>query len=397
MPLDEPRSRLSSSPSRARCCSRPTPGSPERGPRPSGTAPSRASPRSSCGPLRPRRSSRRIAFVRESGADVTVRGGGHSAAGSAVAEGAVMVDLSRLAGVRVDPEARRAYVGGGAILGGRRRRDRPPRPRGGRRHGQSHRRRRAHAERRHGLADVPAGARLRQPGRGHAGHRRRPHGDRLGPDTSRSHVGAARCGHQLRRRDRVGVRPARGEPDGQPGVVLLARRPTPPRRSPSPGTTCSSFPRTSVRWWRRLSAPPEPFVPEEHRGVPGIAVLVAGWGSAEEHAAAVAPLRARNPLFELVTPIPHVALQQALDNAEPVGHPLLRQEPEPRRLAGRRDRGPPHTSGAQAFPDVLRADVPAAGQVRGGPGRRHGLGKPPQHALGARPAGPGTRRGELHG
>ena len=40
-----------------------------------------------------------------------------------------------------------------------------------------------------------------------------------------------------------------------------------------------------------VSAPPEPFVPVEHRGIPGIAVVVASWGSAEEHAAAVAPLR----------------------------------------------------------------------------------------------------------
>jgi hypothetical protein len=67
------------------------------------------------------------------------------------------------------------------------------------------------------------------------------------------------------------------------------------------------------------SAPPEPFVPEQHRGTPGIAVLVVNWGSAEEHAAAVAPLRARAPLFELVTPLPYVALQQMLDNAEPWG------------------------------------------------------------------------------
>ena len=68
-----------------------------------------------------------------------------------------------------------------------------------------------------------------------------------------------------------------------------------------------------------LSAPPEPFVPEQHRGVPGVAVLVANWGSAEEHAAAIAPLRGQHPLFELVTPLPHVALQQTLDNAEPWG------------------------------------------------------------------------------
>src|SRR4051794_17647942 len=57
---------------------------------------------------------RTLAFARARGMDLTIRGGGHSGAGNAVAEGALMIDLSRLDGVRVDPEARRAYVGGGA-------------------------------------------------------------------------------------------------------------------------------------------------------------------------------------------------------------------------------------------------------------------------------------------
>jgi FAD/FMN-containing dehydrogenase len=68
-----------------------------------------------------------------------------------------------------------------------------------------------------------------------------------------------------------------------------------------------------------LSAPPEPFVPPELQGAPGFAVLVVGWGSPELHAAAVAPLRARGPAFELVTPIPYVALQQMLDPGSPWG------------------------------------------------------------------------------
>src|SRR4051812_43740508 len=59
---------------------------------------------------------RALAFARDAGVDVTVRGGGHSAAGAAVADGAVMIDLSRMDDVRVDPEARRAYVGAGASL-----------------------------------------------------------------------------------------------------------------------------------------------------------------------------------------------------------------------------------------------------------------------------------------
>ena len=68
-----------------------------------------------------------------------------------------------------------------------------------------------------------------------------------------------------------------------------------------------------------LSAPPEPFVPVEAQGMPGIAVIVVNWGPAAEHAAAVEPLRALDPLFELVTPIPYVALQQMLDGGAPWG------------------------------------------------------------------------------
>jgi hypothetical protein len=68
-----------------------------------------------------------------------------------------------------------------------------------------------------------------------------------------------------------------------------------------------------------ISAPPAPFVPAEHHGLPGFAVAVAGWGSGAEHAAAVQPLRDLRPLFEFVTPIPYVALQQMLDDTAPWG------------------------------------------------------------------------------
>src|SRR5205807_8149126 len=58
-----------------------------------------------------------------------------------------------------------------------------------------------------------------------------------------------------------------------------------------------------------INAPPEPFVPEEHRFQPGIALLVTGFGSVEEHAAIVSRIRAElPPLFDLVTPLPYVQL-----------------------------------------------------------------------------------------
>ena len=65
-----------------------------------------------------------------------------------------------------------------------------------------------------------------------------------------------------------------------------------------------------------LNAPPEPFVPEEHRFKLGYAVIVVGYGSPEAHAKVVGPLRnAIKPIFELVTPIPFVALQQMFNNS----------------------------------------------------------------------------------
>ncbi|ODU07569.1 MAG: hypothetical protein ABS81_00185 [Pseudonocardia sp. SCN 72-86] len=58
-----------------------------------------------------------IAFGREQGLEISVRGGGHNFAGLAVAEGGLMIHLEKLASVRVDPGAKRAWIGGGAALG----------------------------------------------------------------------------------------------------------------------------------------------------------------------------------------------------------------------------------------------------------------------------------------
>ena len=57
-----------------------------------------------------------VNFARETGADLAVRGGSHSVPGFGTADGAVVVDLSGMRGVRVDPDARIAYVQGGATF-----------------------------------------------------------------------------------------------------------------------------------------------------------------------------------------------------------------------------------------------------------------------------------------
>jgi len=55
--------------------------------------------------------------AREAGCAVSVRGGGHSTAGHAVIDGAVVIDLAGLRSVRVDGGRCQATVGGGALWG----------------------------------------------------------------------------------------------------------------------------------------------------------------------------------------------------------------------------------------------------------------------------------------
>ncbi|MFD3525650.1 FAD-binding oxidoreductase [Streptomyces sp. NPDC058653] len=57
-----------------------------------------------------------LRFARSAGLEVSVRGGGHNVAGTALAEGAVMIDLSGMRRVTVDPRRRIAYADGGCLL-----------------------------------------------------------------------------------------------------------------------------------------------------------------------------------------------------------------------------------------------------------------------------------------
>jgi len=58
-----------------------------------------------------------VGFARDRGLPISVRGGGHNVAGTAIADDAVAVDLSLMNSVWVDPEHHTARVGGGATLG----------------------------------------------------------------------------------------------------------------------------------------------------------------------------------------------------------------------------------------------------------------------------------------
>ena len=115
-----------------------------------------------------------VDLARDSGHELAVRAGGHSTAGHSLTEGGIVLDLSELSAIEVDPEAAHR-------LGRDRphhRRPTPPRSRARARHRlRRHRlggRRRHHPGRRGRLPGPQARADHRQPARRRAGHRRRP-------------------------------------------------------------------------------------------------------------------------------------------------------------------------------------------------------------------------------
>lgn len=58
-----------------------------------------------------------ISYARENGLEISIRGGGHNIAGSALCDNGVLIDFSNMTTVSVDAQKRRAYVEPGATLG----------------------------------------------------------------------------------------------------------------------------------------------------------------------------------------------------------------------------------------------------------------------------------------
>src|SRR6266545_2688936 len=58
-----------------------------------------------------------VGFARDHGLLLSIKGGGHNIAGTAIAEGGLVLDMSGLREVAVDPDAKLAHVGSGCLLG----------------------------------------------------------------------------------------------------------------------------------------------------------------------------------------------------------------------------------------------------------------------------------------
>jgi FAD/FMN-containing dehydrogenase len=253
------------------------------------------------------------------GLEIAIRGGAHSISGKSVVDDGMMINLARLNQVQVDPEARRARCGGGALLGDV-----------------------IEAAQEHGLA-YPVGA-VSHTGvggltlGGGMGWLTRKHG--LSIDNMVSAEVVTADGRILRADESANADlfwALRGG-GGNFGVVTefeFALHPVGPmihfallfwtldhgadvlRRARD---VVGSLPDETNVIIGALNAPPAPFVPEEHHFTPGYATIVVGFGTEEEHQDVVARLReAASPLFEFATPMPYVALQQMLDEANAWG------------------------------------------------------------------------------
>jgi FAD/FMN-containing dehydrogenase len=69
-----------------------------------------------------------------------------------------------------------------------------------------------------------------------------------------------------------------------------------------------------------ITAPPEPFVPEEARGKPAVGLILTYTGSAEDGERVLAPLRDLGPAVDLVGPIPYLGAQRLIEPGNQPGH-----------------------------------------------------------------------------
>ena len=249
----------------------------------------------------------------ESGLEIAVRGGAHGVSGKAVVDDGLMIDLSAMNAVAVDADARRVRVGGGTLLADM-----------------------VAATQEHALA-TPVGL-IGHTGvggltlGGGMGWLTRKHGLSIDNLVSAEVVTADGQIRRVSESENSDLFWAIRGGGGNFGVVTqfeFALHPVGPivqvgllfwdlkrggdvlRLARELGASLPTELNVVIAC---LNAPPAPFVPPEHQLKPGYAIIVVGFGAPEEHEEVVKQIReALPPLWDFVTPMPYLALNQVLD------------------------------------------------------------------------------------
>jgi hypothetical protein len=260
-----------------------------------------------------------LLYAHQHDLEVAVRGGAHSTGGASTVDNGLVVDLSRICSVTVDPVTRRAKVGGGTTLGDK-----------------------DVATQAHGLAST--GGIVSHTGVGGItlvggmGWLTRLAGLALDALVAAEVVtadGSVLLADEEHHADLFWALRGGGgnfgivtefefalvevgpvvqfgfcfwELDQGPEVLRLAR------------DVIATMPPSINIIIAGVHAPPAPFVPVQHQLKPGYAMLVAGFGAVEEHDDVMSQLRSGvTPLVDMVTPMPYVQLQQIFDEGHPFG------------------------------------------------------------------------------
>ncbi|HWQ52059.1 MAG TPA: FAD-binding oxidoreductase [Bryobacteraceae bacterium] len=292
-----------------------------------------------------------VSFARECGLLVSVKGGGHSVPGHAVCDEGLMIDLSLLKAIRVDPEARVAFAEGGVCWGEF-----------------------DAATQQHGLAVT--GGRVRSTGiagltlGSGSGWLERKLGYTVDSLTGADVVTAG--GELLHASEREnadlfwGLRGGGGNfgivtgfeyrvhpigPMVYGGMLGFSRH----RASDilrryrdfmegAPDDVCGAL--------ALVTAPPAGFVPQELQGKPAIAIIVCYTGAPAEGEQAMRPILDLGPAFGELRPLPYEAVQGLLEGSNPPGrrnywkadmYPHLPDEALERLLAATAETASPHT------------------------------------------------------
>lgn len=260
-----------------------------------------------------------LGFAQKHELEVSVRGGGHGFAGYALTEGGVMIDLTPMKSIAVDPAARRVRAGGGVNWGEM-----------------------DAATQEYGLA-LPGGM------ISHTGIAGLALGGGLGWLCT---IAGLTCdnlvGAEVVTADgTVHHVSATEEPDllwglkgggGNFGVVTTFEFQL---HEVGPVVNFASFywgldqgrealrfardfiptiPEDTAAFLTSSNAPDAPFVPDDVRGKPGWVLAIVGFGDAESHAVAIQPVReVVPPVFEHVEPVTYTTLQGMFDDTAPWG------------------------------------------------------------------------------